>query len=183
MSNADAGNFECERSTMSTWSCVEGVNGYGQPCHFPVHCNEFLVFPPEKSKWRTGYLSWCLLCFITFALSRLHLDVLLPSFFFLCHGKAMQFIISHTRSSVWLSLTLFNCPPTQGHFFVFLALFTSRCCSLLNFCTPRVIVICDCFAYNKCLVSSFVIRLLGSKWWIVESTVNSTLNLKQYNNY
>lgn len=101
MSNAEARDFKCKRSTFSTLNCVKRVSGHDELEYLPVCWNEFLICPQGKSKWTIGYLSQCLPCFITVACAGLHLGVLLPSFVF--------FSVSWWSSRVYYELQCICC--------------------------------------------------------------------------
>lgn len=190
MSNAEAGDFKCKRSTIS--SCVKRVSGHSQPTHLLVCCNEFLICPPEKSKWQ-NWISKSV--FAMFYYSRMcWASFRCPLAFFcfcLCHGEAVEFIISCSTSTVWVCLSFSNFPPNQGHLFVLLALFTSRCCSLLHSCTAFVFLITLYCAYNARFVPSGKAHLSWGYWdhndWLLSPRLEikikyifvSTSNLKQ----
>lgn len=170
MSNAETRDFKCKRSTISTLNCLKRVSGHDEQRHLPVRCNEFLICPPEKSKWKIGNLSQCLPCFITVACSRLHLGIHLPSFvfFFVMAKQSLLLAAAHPLSERVCHLELSTNPE-------------SFVCSLGS-SSPESPVPCynpaqplflsslaTVFIMHTLLLleSSFIMRLLGSSDWLL----------------
>lgn len=144
---------------------MKRVSGHCGPRHLLVRNNEFLIYPPEKSKWKIGYLRQCLPCFITVACAGLHLGILPSSliffFFPLCRGDAVECIISCSSSAVWVCHFRTFHQPRIICLFAWLA-FTNRSCALLQSCKAFSLSSCAAVLYNTCFVSSGKAHLSSS---------------------
>lgn len=118
------GSSLCKRSTISSLNCRTRVSGQDEQRHGPVFNNEFLICSPEKSKWKSGYLSLCLPCFITVACYK-------ASFLSLSWwGSRVYYYLQ----SVWVSLSF--SAPNPGSFV----------CPR-DSCSPQEPVLCLCFGF------------------------------------
>lgn len=178
MSDAEARDFKCKRSTILTSSWAKRVSGRGEPRHLPARCNEFLICPPEKSKWKIGNLSRCLPGFITAACAGLHLGILL------------FFSLSLRRRSllwaVWVSLSPLSFQRPRGRLFVLLAPVhqqMQRPAPVLLLHGLLGLVLPHHCAYNaQSVPSGAALRLQGSQWLIIESSSITRWNKSQNNN-
>lgn len=110
-------------------------------------CNEFLICPPEKSKWEIGYLSLCLSCFITFTCAGLHIGTLLPSFF-ICHRETERRILAALHLLPERVFFLLTFLLTQGRLFVVWSLFRADAVARHAPAHVFVFVITGCCVHN-----------------------------------
>lgn len=167
------GILSAKEAQFSMWSCMKRVSGHWQPRHLLVYCNEFLIYPLEKSKWQNwiskSVFAMCYysgMCWASFRCP-------LASFCFcLCHGEAVDFIISGSMyclsefviSSHSTKPGSLVCPLGSVHQQILypVTLLQSLCFSY----HPLLCLWCKLCSFLK---SSFVIRLLGSQWLIIVS--------------
>lgn len=167
------GILSAKEAQFSMWSCVKRISGHWQPRHLLVYCNEFLICPLEKSKWQNwiskSVFAMCYYSSMCWASFRCPLAFFC---FCLCHGEAVDFIISSSMYCLSESVIFSRstkpgslvCPLGSVHQQILypVTLLQSLCFGH----RPLLSLWCKLCSFLK---SSFVISLLGSQWLIIVS--------------
>lgn len=149
---------------------------------FLRRCNEFLICPQEKSKWKIGYprLVFVVFYYMSHEPGFIWATSCLLLFFAFCQGEDESLLLAATRLSVifWL-----HTKTDGGHVFAHLPPFAGRCCIPPLSRSPFVFLIIRYCIYNARLVSSgkkekssFHVRLPGLfRSWTWNGTYSQSL--------